>query len=77
MLLVARLQLLDRRLDVLHAARLAHAQAREVAVQTCAVPVAGDRLGVERDLCAELLGDAVQQETSAPEVVAHCRLVRD
>ena len=71
-LLVARLKLLDRCLDVLHAAGLAHRQAGEVAVQASSVPVAGNRLGVEGDLGTELLSDAVQQEACAPEVVTHC-----
>jgi len=70
-LLVAALELLDRGLDVLHAARLAHVRRREVAVEAGAVPVAWDRLGVEGDLGAELLGDAVEQETGDPEVVTH------
>ena len=71
-LLVACLELLDCRLDVLHAARLAHCQAGEVTVKASSIPVAGDWLGVEGDLGAELLGDAVQEEACAPEVVAHC-----
>lgn len=71
MLLVAALELLDRGLDVLHATGLAHRLAGEVAVQTSSVPVAGDGLGVERDLGTELLGDAVEEETCAPEVVTH------
>lgn len=68
---VAALELLDGGLDVLHAALLAHLDGREVGVQAGAVPVAGDGLGVERDLGAELLGDAVEEEAGEPEVVAH------
>lgn len=68
---VARLELLHGRLDGLHAAVGTGASGRHVGVQTRAVPVAGDRLGVERDLGAKLFGDTVQQETRNPQVVAH------
>lgn len=71
MLLVAALELLDGGLDVLHATGLAHILAGEVAVQTGSVPVTWDWLRVEGDLGTELLGDAVEEETSTPEVIAH------
>ena len=71
-LLVAGAELGDGRLNVLHAALLAHLLGREVAVQARAVPVAGDGLGVHRHLDAELLGDAVEEEASEPELVTHC-----
>ena len=70
-LLVAFLEPLDRRLDVLHAARIAHLLGRDVRVETGAVPVARDGLGVERNLGAEFLSDAVEKETSHPEMVTH------
>ena len=68
---VARLELLHRRLDVLHAAVGAHLRRRHVGVQARAVPVARDGLGREGDARAEFLGDAVQEEAGHPEVVAH------
>ena len=74
-LFVALLQSLDGGLDVLHAAGLAHLLGRDVGVEAGAVPVPGDGLGVEGDLGAKLLGDAVQQETGHPEFVSHCLMV--
>lgn len=70
-LLVATLELLDSGLNVLHATRLAHLLAGEVAVKTGSVPVTWDWLGVERDLGAELLSNAVEKETSEPELITH------
>jgi hypothetical protein len=64
-------KLLDRGLDVFHAARLAHLLGRVVRVAAGAVPVALERLGVEGDLDAPLLGDAHEQVAGHPEVVAH------
>jgi hypothetical protein len=71
-LLVAALELLDGGLDVLHATLLSHLLGGEVAVKTSAIPVTWDGLGVERDLGAELLSNAVEEETSEPELVTHC-----
>ena len=70
-LAVAGAELGDGRLDVLHAALGAHLLGGEVGVQARAVPVAGDGLGVDRDLDAEVLGDAVEEEAGQPELVAH------
>lgn len=70
-LLVAALKLLDGSLDVLHATLDTHLLAGEVAVQTGTVPVTRDGLGVDRDLGAKLLGDAVEKEAGHPEVVTH------
>lgn len=71
-LLVATLELLDSGLDVLHATRLAHLLTGEVAVKTSSVPVTWNWLGVERDLGAKLLSDAVEEEASEPELITHC-----
>jgi hypothetical protein len=68
-LLVTALKLLDSSLDVLHTTWLTHLLAGEVAVKTSTVPVTWDWLGVERDLSTELLGNAVEKETSQPKVV--------
>lgn len=70
-LLVAALKLLDGGLNVLHATLNTHLLGAEVGVQTGTVPVAGDGLGVERDLGAKLLSNAVQEEAGDPEVVTH------
>lgn len=70
-LVVALGKLSDGVLDVLHASGLAHRLGGVVGVRTGAVPVAGKRLGVERDLDAPLLGDADEEVARHPEVVAH------
>ena len=49
--------------------RLAHRLRREVGVRARAVPVALDRLRVERRGDAEVLGDAVQQPARDPQLV--------
>ena len=51
------------------AAVLSHGFCGEVGVATGAVPVTGDRLRVQGDHGAELLGDAVQQVSRDPDVV--------
>lgn len=71
-LLVARLQLLDGSLDVLHAALLTHLVGGEVGVQASTVPVTGHGLGVHRDAGAKDLGDTVEKETGDPKFVTHC-----
>lgn len=68
---VVGLKLLDGSLDVGHAALDTHLLGGEVGVQTGTVPVAGDGLGVPRDLGAEVLGDAGKEEASDPELVTH------
>lgn len=68
---MAALQLLDGRLDVLHATLLAHLLGGEVGVQTGTVPVTGHGLGCHRDAGTKDLGDAVEQETGHPELVTH------
>lgn len=57
-LLVAALQLLDGRLNVLHTALSPHLLGRKVAVQASAVPVTWDWLGRKRDAGTKDLGDA-------------------
>ena len=54
-------QLLDRGLDRLHAAVLAHRLGREVGVRARAVPVALDRLGGEGADDAHVLAEAVEE----------------
>ena len=49
--------------------RRAHRLRGEVRVRARAVPVAGDRLRVERRRDAELLGDAVEEPTRHPQLV--------
>lgn len=74
-LTMAKLKLLDRSLDELHATGLAHIGGREVGVKTGTVPVTGNGLRVERNLGTKLLRNAVKEETSDPEVVTHCVFV--
>lgn len=71
MLLMPPFQLLDRGLDVLHAALFPHLGRREVAVKTSTVPVARNGLGIDGHLGGELLSYAVQQEAGEPELIAH------
>ena len=68
---VALLELLHSRLNVLHPAFLTHRLSRYVGVETGAVPVTGDRFRVEGDDDTEFFGDAVQQETGHPQLVAN------
>ena len=70
-LLVAALKLLNGGLDVLHSSGLAHLLAGEVAVKTSSIPVTWNWLGVEGDLGTEFFGNAVEEETSEPEMVTH------
>jgi hypothetical protein len=70
-LLVALLEGGDGLVDVLHAALFPHGSGGEVGVETGTVPVTGDRLGVERDLDAEILSDTVEEVTGNPKVVTH------
>ena len=68
---VAGLELLERSLDVGHAALHTHLLGGEVGVQTGTVPVTGDGLGVPRDLGAKVLRNTGEEETGDPEVVTH------
>lgn len=70
-LLVALLQSGDGLVDVLHAPFLPHDGGGEVGVKTGTIPVTRNRLGVEGDLDAKVLGDTVKEVTSNPEVVTH------
>jgi hypothetical protein len=55
---------LDGCLNVLVSALVTHLFGGEVGVQTSTVPVTRDGLGVERDLGAEVLSNAVEPESS-------------
>lgn len=68
---MAGFQLLDGRLNVLHATLIAHLLGGEVAVQTGTVPVTGHGLGRHRDTGAKDLSSAVEEETRDPELVTH------
>jgi hypothetical protein len=74
-LLVAALELLDACLNVLHTTWITHLLAGEVAMETSPVPVTGNWLGVESDLGTEFFRNAVEEESSDPEVVTHCRIL--
>jgi hypothetical protein len=74
-LLLAGGELLHGLLDGLHAALSTRLLGGHVGVQTSAVPVAGDGLGREGDLGAELLGNAVEDEARHPKLVAHLDIV--
>lgn len=67
---LARRQLLHGRLDVLHAAVRARLLGGDVCVQTGAVPVAWNGLGRKGHLRAKFLGNALQDESRHPELVA-------
>jgi hypothetical protein len=64
-------KLLYRSFNGLHASRLAHLLGGVVSVTTCTVPVTLERLGMEGDLDAPLLGNTNQEITGHPEVVTH------
>jgi hypothetical protein len=68
---MATFELLDRGLNVLHATRLPHLLAGEVAVKTSSVPVTWNRLWVEGDLGTELLGNAMEKKSGGPKVITH------
>ena len=55
----------------LHAAFLPHGLRREVGVAPGAVPVPGHGFGVVRDDDAEVLGDSLEEEAGAPQLVPH------
>lgn len=62
-------QLLDSLLDMLDATLFTHQLGRVVGVSAGSIPVARDRLGVERDDNTELLGDTVQDVAGHPKMV--------
>ena len=55
----------------LHATFLPHGLRREVGVAPGAVPVPGHGFGVVRDDDTEVLGDSLEEEPGAPQLVAH------
>lgn len=71
MLRVAGRKLLHGLLDGLHATLSTGRLGGDVGVKTGTVPVTRDGLGSEGDLCAELLSNAVEEESGNPELVAH------
>lgn len=70
-LLMTLRELLKSSLDELHATWLTHLLGGDVGVETRAVPVTWDWLGVEGDLDAEFFSDTVEEVTGSPEVVTH------
>ena len=58
-------------LDVLHATLFTHGGGTVVGVTPSTVPITGQRLGVEGDLDAPLLGKAGEEVASHPEMVTH------
>lgn len=70
-LVVPVAELLNGRLNILHSSRFSHGLGGVVGVATSAVPVAGERLGVERDLDGPLLSNADEEVASHPKMVTH------
>ena len=70
-LLVSGSKLLDGSLNVLHSTGLSHRLGRHVGVAAGSVPVSLQRLGVEGDLDAKLLGNSVQQVSGHPQLIGH------
>jgi hypothetical protein len=70
-LLVPLGELFNSRLNVLHAAGLAHNLSGNIGVKAGTVPVTRDRLGVERDLDTELLSNPVEKVPGHPKLVTH------
>jgi len=71
-LLVVRLKLLEGILNVLHATLDTHLLGAEVGVQTGAIPVSLDGLGVDRHLDTKVFGDTGENKSRNPELIAHC-----
>jgi hypothetical protein len=69
MLLVACGELLHGSLHNLHAAFLTHSSSGNVGVKTSTVPVTGNWLWCEGDLCAEFFSNTVEEEAGHPELV--------
>jgi hypothetical protein len=44
-------------------------------VQSSSVPITRDRLGVQRNLCAELLRDTGEEESRNPEHITHYEIL--
>ena len=70
-LVVPLRELLDGSLNSLHAAGLTHLLCRVVGVAASTIPVALERLGVEGNLDAPLLGYTNEKVTRHPKVIAH------
>ena len=64
-------ELFDSSLNVLHTTLFTHRSGTEVGVASTTVPVTGQRLGVEGNLDAPLLGEADEEVAGHPEVVSH------
>lgn len=69
---VALLKFMHGRFNGFHTAVFAHALCRDVGMEASPVPVAGNGLGLECDHHTEFLGYPMQEETSHPELIAHC-----
>src|SRR5690606_38869465 len=65
------LELLNGSLDVLHATLFPHLLGREVAVETRAVPVTLDRLGMYRHLGTEVFRNTVENKPRHPKMITH------
>lgn len=64
-------ELFDGSLDVLDSSGFSHRLGGVVGVAASTVPVTGERLGVEGNLDAPLLGNTDEKVAGHPEVVAH------
>ena len=67
------LKLVHHRFDGLETTIKTHILGRDVGMETGAVPVTWDWLGVEGDDDAEFFCNTVKQEAGHPEFVTNCR----
>lgn len=69
--LMALAELLDGSFDVGHSTFDTHLLGGDVGVESRAVPVSWNWLGVERNLDAEFFGNTVEEVTSDPKMITH------
>ena len=70
MMIMSLFQLVNAFSDGVDASRLSHQQRREVGMTSGSVPVSGDRLRVQRGHDAEILANAMKDESGHPQMIA-------
>lgn len=77
--LVVALEILDRGMCFCRICQQSSRPSGSLTEDQCAgtVPIARDRLGLNRDLGAKLLGNTVEKEAGNPQVVTHLNAPKD